>query len=356
MEDAPDLLLQIARVRMSNSLDTFYKTLWYLLSDIYTDILHGHPLAGPLRDRQFKNMLLTENWEQYLDGNAHTCTAKKDNFSLSMWTTNNGRNDETPETCVGQVEENVDFEEPTPLLNQVYLGCKQRECKTNRKIVEESLQLLGSLLSAGTVKPMLRSDPKATIFRGVPHGRTCEEMRRKILRICEREDRTIERSPHHLFWWPSFFYKERSRDSSRTVKKYARRLYRHGFIWHASADQIFYGKSYDEVEQSLWQRQYCLVGNTASQCKLGLFAWCWFCGWLGRFNINVRRCSVFFWKPCSSWVFLIDCCSSENYWSRRQFVGRWSASKWNSCIRLVGHCNWCVGTTSTGQPDATPKK
>ena len=40
-----------------------------------------------------------------------------------------------PETDVGQSEEHVDLQESTPPLNQVYLGCTQPECKTNKRIV-----------------------------------------------------------------------------------------------------------------------------------------------------------------------------------------------------------------------------
>ena len=47
----------------------------------------------------------------------------------------------------------VDLEEPTPLLDQVYLGCTQRECKPNQKIVQENKTLIESLISASTVKP-----------------------------------------------------------------------------------------------------------------------------------------------------------------------------------------------------------
>ena len=46
----------------------------------------------------------------------------------------------------------VDLEEPTPLLDQVFLGCTQRECKSNRKIVEENKNLLESFISASTIR------------------------------------------------------------------------------------------------------------------------------------------------------------------------------------------------------------
>ena len=60
-----------------------------------------------------------------------------------------------------------DLEEPTTLLDQVYLGCTQRECKQNMKIVQENKDLLESLISAGTIKQLLgweRSHPDTVVW------------------------------------------------------------------------------------------------------------------------------------------------------------------------------------------------
>ena len=49
----------------------------------------------------------------------------------------------------------VDLGEPRSLLDQEYLGCTQRECKPNLKIVQTRKDLLESLISAGTFKQLL---------------------------------------------------------------------------------------------------------------------------------------------------------------------------------------------------------
>ena len=49
----------------------------------------------------------------------------------------------------------VDLEEPTTLLDQENLGCTQRECMPNMKIVQENNDLFESLTSAGTIKQLL---------------------------------------------------------------------------------------------------------------------------------------------------------------------------------------------------------
>ena len=42
----------------------------------------------------------------------------------------------------------VDLGEPASLLDHVYLGCTQRECKTNEDIVEKYRNLFESRISA----------------------------------------------------------------------------------------------------------------------------------------------------------------------------------------------------------------
>ena len=43
---------------------------------------------------------------------------------------------------------NVDLEEPTSLLDHVYLGCTQRECKLNEIIIEQYREMFESRISA----------------------------------------------------------------------------------------------------------------------------------------------------------------------------------------------------------------
>ena len=46
----------------------------------------------------------------------------------------------------------VDLDEPTSFLDHVYLGCTQRECKTNEVIFEQYDEMLESLISAGATE------------------------------------------------------------------------------------------------------------------------------------------------------------------------------------------------------------
>ena len=89
--------------------------------------LYGHPLARLLRERQFEQALLERRWEKipnwecmfvhrkqglfqsvYVDD--IRIAGKKQNFA-PMWKT---------------LMKNVDIDEPTSFLENVYLGCTQR--------------------------------------------------------------------------------------------------------------------------------------------------------------------------------------------------------------------------------------
>ena len=45
----------------------------------------------------------------------------------------------------------VDIEEPTSFLDHVYLGCTQRECKPNEKIIGHYNEMFESRISAGSI-------------------------------------------------------------------------------------------------------------------------------------------------------------------------------------------------------------
>ena len=48
----------------------------------------------------------------------------------------------------------VDFEEPTSFLDHVYLGCTQRECKPNEKIIGQHNKMFESRISAGATEKL----------------------------------------------------------------------------------------------------------------------------------------------------------------------------------------------------------
>ena len=49
----------------------------------------------------------------------------------------------------------VDLGEPTSLLDHVHLGCTQRECKSNKRIIDEHRKMFESQIFAGATEKLL---------------------------------------------------------------------------------------------------------------------------------------------------------------------------------------------------------
>ena len=73
----------------------------------------------------------------------------------------------------------VDLEEPTSFLNHVYLGCTQSQYEISKDIVGNFRAMFESRISAEGTEKYLAWD---MVLR---YGRSCKEMRGKILRTGE---------------------------------------------------------------------------------------------------------------------------------------------------------------------------
>ena len=50
---------------------------------------------------------------------------------------------------------NVDLDEPTSFLDHVYLGCTERECKVNEKVIDQYREMFESRISAAATEKLL---------------------------------------------------------------------------------------------------------------------------------------------------------------------------------------------------------
>ena len=74
----------------------------------------------------------------------------------------------------------VDIEEPTSFLDHVYLGCTQRECKPNEKIIRQYNKMFESRISAGATEKLPgwdkpRAKTSAWSYDMEGHARKCVE-------------------------------------------------------------------------------------------------------------------------------------------------------------------------------------
>ena len=112
--------------------------------------LYGHPLAGPLWERQFEKILLKHGWEKVSKLGMLIRTpskrvilicvcgcikvaGKKQNIN-PMWNV---------------LMKDVDLGEPTTFLDDVYLDCTQRQCEISKAIFDNYRTVFESRISAG---------------------------------------------------------------------------------------------------------------------------------------------------------------------------------------------------------------
>ena len=171
------------------------------------------------------------------------CTAKTVHLSLYTWTMYKWHERRTSRSLCGNSWRKMDLEEPTPLLDKLFLGCAQRECKliegSLRKI--ENIVRILNLSRQGQTIVRLGAIHQRHFFVDFRHGRTHKLMRRKILRIIEWTNRATIQSIHTLRWWP-FILKGRTWYSWRITRSMLAERSKNTIIWRASADQTFCGQ------------------------------------------------------------------------------------------------------------------
>ena len=146
--ECPDIWIRLPRHKWPQS--------WSSMEDPVVPLernLYGHPLVGLLWDRQFEKILLEYGWEKvsnwdclfvhrdkgllisvYVDD--ITLAGEKQNLD-PMWKVHN---------------KEVDLGEPTSFLDQVYLGCTQRQCGISKDIVDNCRTMFESRISPGATE------------------------------------------------------------------------------------------------------------------------------------------------------------------------------------------------------------
>ena len=184
----------------------------------------------------------------------------------------------------------VDLGEPTSFLDHVYLGCTQRQCERSRDIVENYRTMFESRISTWRTEKLpcsenLRISSWSYDMEG--HAKKCVE------RCCELSNKTTQQlykkstpcsDDHHFKEEELKSVGELSKVCSQIVLKcsYLARAGRPDILWSVNklARSITkWTKARDKrlnrlisyIHRTCEYKQYCHVGNTAKQCRLGLF-------------------------------------------------------------------------------------
>ena len=184
----------------------------------------------------------------------------------------------------------VDLGEPTSFLDHVYLGCPQRQCEISKDIVDNYRIMFESRTSAGGVEKLpfpqnLRISSWSYDMAG--HAKKCVE------RYCELANKTTQQlykvstpciDDHHFKEEELKSVGELSKVCPQIVLKclYLARIGRLDILWSVNklAQSITkWSKACDKrlnrlisyIHHTCEYKQHCHVGNTAKQCRLGLF-------------------------------------------------------------------------------------
>ena len=188
-----------SKVRMPRYLGTFTEAQMVELM-----VQHGRPSCSPreesVRSSSVRTIMGKAIWgssvrtrlgKSFKLGVFICQPSKKDCSYQSMWTISNqlaGKTENIKPTWKILMKD-VDLGEPTSLLDQLYLGCTQREFKISNEIVANYRDIFESRISAGAKEKLLvraSGKPDAeTISSWSMNGRSRKEMCGKILRACE---------------------------------------------------------------------------------------------------------------------------------------------------------------------------
>ena len=183
----------------------------------------------------------------------------------------------------------VDLGEPTSFLDHVYLGCTQRQCVISKDFVDNYRSHESRISADGTEK--LPCSENLSIFSWSydmeGHAKKC------VVRYCELANKTTQQlykvstsciDDHHFEEEELKSVGEWSNVCSQIVLKclYLARVGRPDILWSVNklARSITkWTKACDKrlnrlssyIHHTCEYKQYCHVGNTAKQCRLGLF-------------------------------------------------------------------------------------
>ena len=242
-------------------------------------------MTGLLWERQFEKILLQHGWEKvsvhrqqglflsvYVDD--IELSGKKQNID-PMWKL---------------LDKEVDLGEPTSFLCHVYLGCTQRQCEISKDIVDNQRAMFESRISAGRTEKLqcsenLRISSWSYDMEG--HAKKCVE------RYCELANKTTQQpykvstaciDDHHFKEEEKKYVGKLSQICFQLGLKclYLARIGRPDILWSVNklARSITkWTKSCDKrlnrlisyIHNTCDYKQHCYVGNTAKQCRLGLF-------------------------------------------------------------------------------------
>ena len=254
--------------------------------------LYGHSLAGLLWETQFGDILQQYGWEKVSNCECLCVHREKRVILICVYVDDiklaGKKQNIDPMWKV--LNKEVDLGEPTSFLDHVHLGCTQRQCEISKDIVDNYRAMFESRTSAGATEKLpcsenLRISSWSYDMEG--HAKKCVE------RYCELANKTTQQlykvstpciDDHHVKEEEMKSVGELSKVCSQIVLKclYLARIGRLDFLWSVNklarsitkwtkASDKRLSRLISYIHHTCDWKQYCHVGNTAKQCRLGRF-------------------------------------------------------------------------------------
>ena len=283
--ECPDIWIRLPRHKWLKS--------WSSMEDLVVLLernLYGHPLTGLLWERQFEKILLKHGWGKIQNWECLFVHREKGLFlSVHVDDIKLAGKKQNLDPMWKLLNKEVDLGEPTSFLDHVYVGCTQRQCQMSKDIVDNYRTMFESRISALITEKLpfpqhLRISSWSYDMEG--HAKKCVE------RYCELANKTTQQlykvstpciDDHHFKEEEMKSVGELSQVCSQIVLKClclarngrpdilwsVNKLARSITKWIKACDKRL-NRLISYIHHTCEYRQ-CHVGNTAKQCRLGLF-------------------------------------------------------------------------------------
>ena len=240
-------------------------------------------------ERPFEKILLKYGWEKVSNCECFFVHSQKGLF-LSVYVDDKkiAGKKQNIDPMWQVLNKEVDLGEPTSFFDHVYLGCTQRQCEISEDIVDNYRTMFESRISAGGTEKTTMLGKSVYLFVVPRYGR-----KKCVERCCELANKTTQQfykvsTPcidDHPFKEEELksvgelskvcsqivlrcLYLARTGrpDIQWSVKKLARSITK----WTKACDQRL-SRLISYIHHTCDCKQHCHVGNTAKQCRLGLF-------------------------------------------------------------------------------------
>ena len=282
--ECPDIWIRLPRHKWPKS--------WSSMEDPVVPLernLYGHPLAGLLWERQFEKILIAARLGEGFQFAMLIRTPWKRVILICVcgWQKNLAGKEQNIDPMWKVLNKEADLGEPTSFLDHVCLGCTQRQCEISKDIADNYRAVFES---SGWTEKLPYSENfriSSWSYDMEGHAKKCVE------RYCELPNKTTQQlckvatpclDDHRLKEEELKSVGELSKVSSQIVLTclYLARNGRPDILWSVNklARSITqWTKACDKrlnrlisyIHHTCEYNQYCYVGNTAIQCRLGLF-------------------------------------------------------------------------------------